>query len=353
MDLPEYREKDGKMGKKITERKIGKRRKRVSGIWFVLLALVVWCIVMAPADDTTTEIPQTTVQPTTVPEATGDSTVDSDVGMPFQPSPESESYFEVHYIDVGQADAALVMCDDKYMLIDGGNHEDSDLIYTYLKNLEISHLDYIVASHAHEDHVGGLSGALNYATVATVYCPVTEHDSEPFRYFQKYVKEVGAVITVPNVGDNFSLGSATAEVLGVNGGSEPNDTSIILKITYGETAFLFMGDAEKEAEDAVLSSGCNLSATVLKVGHHGSSDSTSFSFLREVAPSHAIISVGKENGVGHPTKTVLGRLKDAGVKVYRTDLQGDIIVSSDGEIITVTVEKNPEADVFVPQVSLK
>jgi len=310
-------------------------------VCFALFLAVIWRIIVAPAgasepeSEVLVESSVTTLEPAVAPIT--------------QPTPKNAPCFEVHYIDVGQADAALVICDDRYMLIDGGNYKDSDLIYSYLKKLEISHLDYIVASHAHEDHVGGLSGALNYATVGTVYCPVAEYDSEPFGYFRKYIEKAGATITVPNVGNTFALGSATAEILGVNGGNEPNNTSIILKITYGETAFLFTGDAEGEAEAAVLNSGCNLSSTVLKVGHHGSSDSTSFSFLREVAPSHAVISVGKDNGVGHPTKKVLERLQDAGVKVYRTDLQGDIIVSSDGREITVSVERNPDADVFATQ----
>ena len=256
--------------------------------------------------------------------------------------PAENSYFEVHFIDVGQADAALVLCDDKYMLVDGGNSADSALIYTYLKNLEITYLDYIVASHAHEDHVGGLAGALNYADVGAVYCPVTSYDSEPFRDFFKYVEAKNVEITVPEAGDTFSLGSATVEVLGLNAGSEENDTSIIMKISYGETSFLFTGDAEREAEQAVLDSGCDLSSTVLKVGHHGGNDSSTYPFLREVMPGYAIISVGGDNSYGHPTEGALSRLEDAGAQIYRTDIHGNIIVTSDGQSVTVSTEKNTE-----------
>ena len=253
------------------------------------------------------------------------------------------SYFEVHYIDVGQADAALVICDGRYMLIDGGNTADSALLYTYLKNLEITYLDYIVASHAHEDHVGGLAGALNYTDVGTVYCPVTSYDSEPFRDFLKYVEAKDAAITVPEAGDTFSLGSASVEILGLNAGREENDTSMIVKITYKDTSFLFTGDAEREAEQAVLDNGCDLSSTVLKVGHHGGGDSTTYPFLREVMPAYAVISVGADNSYGHPADSTLSRLRDAGAEIYRTDIQGTIIAVSDGKEVTITTEKHGEA----------
>ena len=260
---------------------------------------------------------------------------------------------EVHFIDVGQADAALVLCGGEAMLIDGGNTEDSSLMYTYLKNHDISYLDYIIASHAHEDHVGGLAGALNYADVGMVYCPVTTYDSDAFANFQKYVEKSNTQITIPSVGDSFELGNAVVEILGLNAGSEGNDTSIILKITHGEVSFLFTGDAERAAEQAVLNSGCDLNSTVLKVGHHGSADSTTYPFLREIMPAYAVISVGEENSYGHPTEDTLSRLRDAEVKVFRTDLQGDIIAVSDTQNVTINVEKNPDADTLAPQVIIK
>ncbi len=252
-----------------------------------------------------------------------------------------DSDFVVHYIDVGQADAALVCCDDETMLIDGGNSDDSRLIATYLKKNDIDYLDYIVCSHAHEDHVGGLSGALSAVSVGEVYAPEEEADTKAYRNFKKKVKEQGLKIQNPLPGDSFGLGSSEVEIFGpvYETEEELNNSSIVLKITYGETSFLFTGDAERDEEQDILDEGYDVSADVLKIGHHGSNSSTKYKFLREVMPEYAIISVGKGNDYGHPSKEVLSRLKDAGATIYRTDKNGDIIVTSDGENIEVIPSK--------------
>jgi competence protein ComEC len=259
----------------------------------------------------------------------------------------ADSYFEIHYIDVGQADAALVLCDNKAMLIDGGNAADSNLIYAYLKKYSIDHLDYMICTHPHEDHVGGLSGALNYAKVDTVYAPVLSYDSKAFSNFLANLKKQGVSITVPLPGYGFSLGSAAVKVLGpINPSDDPNNSSIVLRLEYGKTSFLFTGDAEREEEQNLLDAGSTLASTVLKVGHHGSANSTTYPFLREISPRYAVISVGKDNTYGHPTQAALSRLRDADVTVYRTDMQGDIICSSDGETVSFKVEKNAAADTY-------
>lgn len=259
------------------------------------------------------------------------------------PVPAEGVGFEVHFMDVGQADAALVICDGHYMLIDGGNAEDSDLVYAYLERQGAKHLDCMVATHAHEDHIGGLSGALNYATVDTALCPVTEYSSKVFQNMVKYLEEQGKSITVPRPGDRFDLGSARVEILGpVEEYDDANNTSIVLRIDYGETSFLFTGDMETRAEEDLLNSGADVSATVLKAGHHGSDTSTGYRFLREVMPEYAVISVGEGNKYGHPDHEVLSRFRDAGAQVYRTDMQGHIIAKSDGKTVTFTTEK--EAD---------
>ena len=258
----------------------------------------------------------------------------------------SDSNFQIHFIDVGQADAALIECDGHYMLIDGGNKEDSNVIYSVLKKRNISKLDIVVGTHAHEDHIGGLPGAFNYATADKTLCPVTNYDSKAFSDFVKYAQQKGGGITVPKVGDRYALGSATIRILAVNSAADTNNTSIVLRIDYGQTSFIFTGDAERETEQALLNAGVDLKATVLKVGHHGSDTSTTYPFLREIMPEYAVISVGKGNRYGHPTENTLSRLRDADVKTFRTDMQGDICCISDGRNVVFQVTKNETADVF-------
>lgn len=309
----------------------------------------------APAAPSDSAAGRDVVQDISVPGATPTPEVTPTWEAAPEPSAEpddviaEDSTFSVHFIDVGQADAALVECDGQYMLIDGGNKADSNVIYSVLKQVGADHLAIVVATHAHEDHLGGLPGAFNYAAADLTLCPVTSYDSDAFDDFAKYANQTGGGITVPSVGDIYTLGSATVAILGVKGGEDTNDTSIVLKIQYGETSFLFTGDAERPAEQAILDSGADLSATVLKVGHHGSDSSTTYPFLREIMPAYAVISVGEGNSYGHPTEEVLSRLRDADVTVFRTDMQGDIYCTSDGERVTFTVERNANADTLAPK----
>ena len=265
---------------------------------------------------------------------------------PTTPSVPQNSSLEVHFIDVGQADAALVLCDGYSMLIDGGNVGDSSKLFSYLKKHNISHLDYVIGTHAHEDHIGGIAGALNFATAGTAYCPVDSYDTDAFSNFKRALQKHNVPITIPTVGENFLLGSASCEIIAINTQSDVNNSSIVLRIKYGETSFLFTGDAEREVEQEILSKEDDLLTTVLKVGHHGSETSTSYVWLRELMPEYAVISVGTDNTYGHPTEEVLSRLRDAEIKTFRTDLQGDILCVSDGKSVTFSVSKNEDIDVF-------
>ena len=246
---------------------------------------------------------------------------------------------EVHFIDVGQALSVLVECDGQFMLYDGGNVDDGSLIVSYLQSQGVEQLEYVFCSHAHEDHVGGLAAALAYFPAYHVYSPVTDASTKCFQDFVKYTQQQGLQVEVPAVGTMWPLGGATVTMLGpVAQYSDTNDTSIVLRIDYGSTSFLLTGDMEKTAETDLVNSGANLRANVLQVGHHGSSTSTSYLFQNAVLPEMGIISCGVNNKYGHPHEETLSILRDAGVDVYRTDLQGTITIGSDGQNYTVGTE---------------
>ena len=255
--------------------------------------------------------------------------------------------FEMHFLDVGQALSVLVECDGQYMLYDGGNVDDGSYVVSYLQNLGVEELQYVFCSHAHEDHVGGLSAALAYFPADHVYSPVTEASTKCFNDFVKYTRQQGLQLEVPSVGTVWPLGSATVTLLGpVTGYSDTNNTSLVLRIDYGNTSFLLTGDMEMAAETDLVNSGANLKADVLQVGHHGSSTSTGYLFLNAVLPEMGVISCGTGNKYGHPHEETLSILRDAKVDVYRTDLQGTITIGSDGQNFTVGTEH------FVPDSQL-
>ena len=275
-----------------------------------------------------------------------ESSVDEKSETP-EPVISENSTFEIYFLDVGQGDAAVVLCDNHSMLIDGGNNKQSSLIYSFLKSHGISHLDYIVASHPDADHVGGLAGALNYATVDNAFCTETSHDTKAFNSFVKYLDAQNVSITVPSEGSEYSLGSAKFTIIGPPKGHPYSDnTSLVIRIEYGGTSFLFTGDCETEEEKAILDAGYDVKSTVLKVGHHGSNSSSCYQFIYYVEPEYAVISVGGDNSYGHPTDNVLSRLHDADVRTFRTDMQGDIHCTSDGKMISFDVEKITDIDTF-------
>ena len=260
----------------------------------------------------------------------------------------SGSYFEAHFIDVGQADSALVICDGYAMLIDAGNPDDDDIIIEYLEKYNVSHLTYVVATHPHSDHYGAFTNVLSKVTIDTVYAPFKVTDVSGFNKFINYVHYTKRnQVIVPEIGEQFYLGSARVTVLGPlrTDYDDINNTSIVLRIEYGELSFLFTGDMEGEAELELLKTGVNLKADVIKVGHHGSYSSSWYQFLKAVQPTYGVISCGRDNEYGHPHESVLSRYRDADVKLYRTDMQGHIVCrSDDGKTLTFTTQMNPDAN---------
>ena len=247
---------------------------------------------------------------------------------------------QIHFLDVGQGDCTIVLCDGESMVIDGGPASASSFVYSYIRNtLELQHIDYVVSTHPHLDHVYGLSSVLNAAPVDLVLTPVLEWDSKAFNSMVKYAEKQGAPLSVPQEGDTLRLGGATVTILhcwpeAIDYG-RTNDSSIVVRIDYGQTSFIITGDAEDWSEYMMIDAGINLSADVLRVSHHGSNTGSTMEFLKAVQPKYAVISVGKDNGYGHPHTEVLERLDKIGTKVLRTDELGTIVFQSDGNILTL------------------
>lgn len=279
---------------------------------------------------------------------------------PLVPAETTGKTLTVQFIDVGQADCALLECDGEFMLIDGGNRDDSQLVVSFLEQQGVKELAAVVCTHAHEDHVGGLPAVLAVYPTKAVYAPTKTYSSKIFDKFVYYTDQQGLEITIPAPGDRFSLGQAEVTVLGpVKSYPDANNTSIVLRVEFGRTSFLFTGDMEKEAEGDMLDyweGKLNWNTDVLKVGHHGSDTSTGYRFLNEVSPGQAVISVGTGNTYGHPHAEPLSRLHQAQAAIFRTDELGTVQAVSDGEGIVFTWENQSampenteaaEAQVFI------
>ena len=255
------------------------------------------------------------------------------------PSVTDPNYLTVHYIDVGQGDSILLACGGEYMLIDAGETDGDDTVIHYLNGLGIEEIDLVVATHGDSDHIGEMDDVLNAIPADTVWYPNYGHGTKTEQRFLTAAEDCGAELYRPELGETYDLGGATVTVLGpVAEYDEPNDMSIVLLVQFGDDRFLFTGDLENEnaAENDLIAYWGDdaLKADVLKVGHHGSHSSTSYHFLRAVAPAYAVISVGEGNSYGHPHKETIDILSQAQVYVYRTDTMGTVVAVSDGENIT-------------------
>ena len=226
------------------------------------------------------------------------------------------------------------------MLIDAGIGEQANHITTYLRQQGVKSIDYLVCTHAHADHCGDMKAVIAAFPVHTFYSSVTSSSNGAFQRVMRAAETANLAITVPDVGDTFALGSATVTVLGPQQHySDVNNQSLILRVDYGSSAFLFTGDAEYESETDVLDAGENVRCDVIKAGHHGSHTSTGYRLLYEAQPKYAVISCGAGNEYGHPHDDTLSRLRDADVTVYRTDRNGTIVCRSDGTNLTFITEK--------------
>lgn len=243
---------------------------------------------------------------------------------------------KVHFIDVGQGDSILIQSGDASMLIDAGTNESGTVVTDYLKSQGITRLDWVIGTHPHEDHIGGLDNVIRGFDIDRIMMPEKEHTTKTFEDVLDAIMEKDLSITVPVPGDTYELGSGSFTVLGPvkDYGNDLNNWSVAIRFVCGDTSFVFTGDAESEAEADMLAQNPDMGANVLKLGHHGSSTSTSDAFLNAVHPGAVVISCGRDNDYGHPHDSTLEKIHGIGADIYRTDTQGTIIVESDGKSLT-------------------
>lgn len=259
-------------------------------------------------------------------------------------SEASKQPFSVHYIDVGQGDSILIKSDDKAVLIDAGERGNAEAITSYLKQQNVTKLDYVIATHPHSDHIGSMAEVLSSFPVSNIIMPKLSKSNTPttktYENLLKTIKSqnINLIAAVP--GEKYQIGKAEMTVLApLTDNDDLNNMSVVTRVVYGNNSFLFTGDAEVKSENRILESDAVLRSDVLKLGHHGSSTSSGDKFMNAVNPKLAVISCGKDNDYGHPHKETLELLKERKISYLRTDEAGSIVVGSDGTKLTVSTEK--------------
>lgn len=340
--------------------------KRILALLLILM-LLTGCTTAKPVETTTlpgttSPVTEQTTEPTTelsTEPATGLST-EPVTEQPTQPTttvplttpsdtlPDGQG-LTVHFLDVQHADSILIACGGEYALVDGAYPDSGDRIAEYLREQGVTELELVVGTHPHGDHIGGLPKVLETFPTDTVWTSQLPYTNDYVSNFIKAVTGSGADFVQPRPGDSFQLGEATIDVIGPLNlrYEDANDLSLVLMVTYGKTRFLLTGDMEELAERELVEANVDLKADVLKVGHHGSNSSTSYRFLRAVAPTYGVISLAALNEYGHPHPYPLSRLMDADVTIYRTDKMYDVVAFSDGETISFTCG-NPYAQPWRP-----
>ncbi len=251
--------------------------------------------------------------------------------------PGADSYNEsfdlsVHYIDVGQADSCLVcLPGGKTMLIDAGNNSDGDNVVGYLQSQGVKHIDFLIGTHPHSDHIGGLDDVIKFFDIGKFYMPRVVHTTQTFEDVLDAADAKGLTINTAKDGVRiYSDGETAIDITAPckDTYESLNNYSAVILLKYKDASFVFTGDAETESENEITA---DIKADVLKVGHHGSSTSSSERFLNRVKPSFAVISCGTDNSYGHPHRETLDKLQRMGVTLYRTDINGTVICRTDGE----------------------
>lgn len=269
-------------------------------------------------------------------------TIETQAGPPIS----EESFLKVHFIDVGQGDATLIQQinqDNTYnMLIDAGNNGDGGYLVEYLKDQGVKTLDYIIGTHPHSDHIGGLDDVIKGFQVGAIIMPKVIANTRTFEEVMEAVSDKGLSITSPVPGTSYPLGEAEFTILAPNSDdyASLNDYSIANRIVFGSNSFIFTGDAEALSEEEILNNfnKRDLASDVFKLAHHGSSTSNTEDFLEAINPSYGIISCGQDNSYGHPHREIMAQLKARNILVFRTDLHGTIVINSDGKDISIETE---------------
>lgn len=258
----------------------------------------------------------------------------------------TDDKLSVHFIDVGQGDSAFIEADGVTMLIDSGEESETDKVIHYLKEMGVKKLNYVIGTHPHSDHMGGLYKIIDEFSIGEVIIPPLPDDAIPtYRFFDRFLDscdDKGLSITESEAGRSIFLGDVKAEIVAPagTGYEDLNDYSVCLYITHGENTFLLTGDAEALSETEMTESGRLGHADVYKAGHHGSGSSSTQALLDAVTPDYAVISCGTENPYGHPHDSTIQRLSAFTDKIFRTDLCGTIVFESDGKALTVRTERD-------------
>ncbi|HEX8749030.1 MAG TPA: ComEC/Rec2 family competence protein [Pyrinomonadaceae bacterium] len=282
-----------------------------------------------------------------------------------QPAPSGDE-LQVHVLDIGQGDSILIVAPGgKTVLVDAGVPGSGKVVVEAMKRYGLSQIDLLVATHAHADHIGGADEVIRAAKVLSVLDSQVPNATRNYEDFLKAIKESGAKYIGASPGQKFDLGAgAQLTVLAPikpfftkdqlrSGANEPNANSVVTRLDYGDFSMLLTGDAEAETESRMMKTGANVKAKVLKVGHHGSRYASSDEFLRAGGFEAALISNGEDNRYGHPSQDALDRLKALGIKIYRTDLQGEITITTRGQGYQIQTARAATGDLWAGRTAQK